>query len=156
MPTNNLPLALADTVTAVSRPGGEATALVALYDRSLDSVKGYSRMVAKAEPSFRDTANRFLALHAHHAEVLSRLLSDLGVKAEVGGGVMGLVNQAVVTFRAFFEDIDEDVMDQVRGGEDWVLKAFDAAIAEQTKAAPMLQAMRAELVALLADTRNLG
>lgn len=155
MPTNNLPLALADTVTAVAGPG-EATALVALYDRSLDSVKGYSRMVEKAEPSFRDTANRFLALHTHHAEVLSRLLSDLGFEAKAGGGVMGLVNQAVVTFRAFFDDIDEDVMDQMRSGEDWVLKAFDAAIAEQAKAAPMLQAMRAELAALLADTRNLG
>jgi hypothetical protein len=62
----------------------------------------------------------------------------------------------VVTFRAFFDDIDEDVMDQVRSGEDWVLKAFDAAIAEQTGVAPKLQAMRAELAELLADTRNLG
>ncbi len=155
MPTNNLPLALADTVTSVAADE-QAPALVALYDRSLDSVKGYAMMVENAEPSFRDTAERFRALHASHAEGLSRLLSDLGVEAKADGSVMGMVNHAVVAFRAFFDDIDEDVMDQVRSGEDWILKAFDAAIAEQAEAAPALQAMRAELAALLADTRNLG
>ena len=61
----------------------------------------------------------------------------------------------MVTFRACFDDIDEDVMDQLRSGEGWVLKAFDAAIAEQAEAAPTLQAMRAELNELLADTQVL-
>ena len=134
----------------------QATALIALYDRSVDSVKGFTTMVEKAEPSFRDTAERFRALHARHADRLARLLSDLGVKAEAGGSVMGTVNQAVVTFRAFFDDIDEDVMDQVRSGEDWVLQAFDAAIAEQAGNGDTLRAMRGELADLLAATHDLG
>lgn len=134
----------------------DATALTALYDRSLDSVKGFARMVETAQPEFRETAERFRALHAHHADALGRMLADLGVRVDADGSVMGLVNQAVVTFRAFFDDIDEDVMDQVRSGEDWVLKSFDAAIAEAAGSVADLRAMRAQLTDLLADTRQLG
>jgi len=49
-------------------------------------------------------------------------------------------------------------MDQVRSGEDWVLKAFEDAIAEQdsTDAGPKLRAMQTELINLLAETRHLG
>ncbi len=145
-----------------------AVALIALHDRTVDSVKGHVKMVEKAEPAFRDIAEQFRALHARHAGDLARLLADLGVEAESDGTIMGTVNQAVVTFRAFFDDIDEDVMDQVRSGEDWVLKAFDAAIEEQQSAERLgadqvgirpvakLREMRAELVTLLDETRDLG
>jgi uncharacterized protein (TIGR02284 family) len=137
---------------------GNAKALIALYDRTVDSAKGYAKMVEKAEPSFRDTAERFRAVHARHADDLARLLADLNITAEGDGSIMGLVNQAVVTFRAFFDDIDEDVMDQVHSGEDWVLKAFDAAIAEQSAATTTakLREMRAELTDILAETQRLG
>jgi hypothetical protein len=133
-------------------------ALMALYDRTVDSVKGFATMVDKAEPAFRDTAERFRALHARHADTLARLLADAGVETKAGGTVMGTFNQAVVTFRAFFDDLDEDVMDQVRSGEDWVLKAFDVAILEQAGAgaADELRSMQAELAALVAETLHLG
>lgn len=93
-------------------------ALAKLYDRTLDAMQGYVTMVEKAEPSFRDTAERFRALHVRHADVLARLLADLGVEADGEGSLMGRINQAVVSVRAFFDEIDEDVMDQVRSGED--------------------------------------
>ena len=136
----------------------DAQALTLLHDRVVDSVKGYAKVVEKAEPAFRDTAERFRALHARHAEDLARLLGDLGIDSDSQGTMMGTVHQAVVTFRAFFDDIDEDVMDQMRSGEDWILKAFDDAIAEQesTAAEPKLRAMQAELTDLLAETRHLG
>lgn len=136
----------------------DATALIALYDRVVDSVKGYDKMVEKAEPAFRDTADRFRTLHARHAQDLQQLFSVLDIETDADGSFMGTVNQTVVTFRAFFDDIDEDVMDQVRSGEDWVLKAFEDAIAEQDSAGagPKLRAMQAELIDLLADTRHLG
>ncbi len=136
----------------------EATALTEVFDRTVDSVKGYAKMVEKAEPSFRDTAERFRALHARHADELARILADLGIDADRDGSIMGTVNQAVVTFRAFFDDIDEDVMDQVRSGEDWVLKAFEEAIVEQAGAVPTakLREMQTELTELLADTQHLG
>lgn len=136
----------------------DAKALIALYDRTVDAVKGYDKMVEKADPAFRDTADRFRTLHARHAKDLQQLFSDLGIETDADGSLMGTVNQAVVTFRAFFDEIDEDVMDQVRSGEDWVLKAFEDAFAEQDTAVagPKLRAMQAELIDLLVDTRHLG
>jgi uncharacterized protein (TIGR02284 family) len=133
-------------------------ALAKLYDRTLDSMKGYATMVEKAEPSFRNTAEQFRTLHARHADVLARLLADLGVEPDGDGSLMGTVNKAVVSLRALVDEIDEDVMDQVRNGEDWVLKAFDAAIEEQEASATTarLREMRAELVDLLDATRTLG
>jgi hypothetical protein len=141
-----------------AEPNDGATALIALYERTLDSVKGFAKMVEKAEPSFRQTAERFRALHARQADELARLLADLGIDADADGSFMGMVNEAVVAFRAFFDDIDEDVMDQVRSGEGWVLKAFDAAIAEQGAAMPTakLREMQAELTDLLTETGHLG
>ena len=147
----------ADT-TDPADTGPVPEALIALYNRTVDSTKGYARMVEKAEPSFRDTAERFRALHARHAGDLARFLATMGIEADADGTLMGTVNQAVVTFRAFFDDIDEDVMDQIRSGEDWVLKAFGSAIAEEahpTRAAS-LREMQTELTALLADTSHLG
>lgn len=151
-------------ITPLADPHGESdaprreTALTALYDRTVDSVKGYTTMVEKAEPSFRDTAERFRALHARHAGDLAGIMADLGIEAVSDGSIMGTVNQVVVMFRAIFDDIDDDVMDQVRSGEDWVLKAFDDAISEQDGAIPTakLRELQAELTDLLADTRHLG
>jgi uncharacterized protein (TIGR02284 family) len=136
----------------------QAKALMMLLDRSVDSAKGYAKMVEKAEPEFRDTAERFRSLHARHAGGLALLLADIGIEADADGTMMGTVNEAVVTFRAFFDEIDEDVMDQVRRGEDWVLHAFDEAIAEQDGrgASAHLREMRAQLTDLLAETRHLG
>jgi Domain of unknown function (DUF2383) len=136
----------------------EPDALMSLYDRTVDSVQGYEKMVEKAEPSFRETAEQFRALHARHAEHLALLLGNLGFEASGDGTIMGTVNRAVVTFRSFFDDIDEDVMDQVRSGEDWVLKAFDEAIAEHDGlgVAGELRVMKAELTELLDQTRTLG
>jgi uncharacterized protein (TIGR02284 family) len=155
MPTTVSPLVLTGALAPVAKHPG-ATALAALYDRSVDSVKGFATMVDKAQPSFRATAARFRALHASHVGRLAGLLADRGAMPDSDGSAMGTVNQAVVSFRAFFDDIDEDVMDQVRSGEDWVLKAFDAAIAEQPEAAAPLHAMRAELTDLLVETQDLG
>ena len=53
-------------------------ALIALANRTVDSTKGYARMVEKAEPSFRDTAERFRSLHARHADKLARRVARSG------------------------------------------------------------------------------
>jgi Domain of unknown function (DUF2383) len=149
-------LSLADTNDA-RHDAAHPEALIALYDRTVDSLRGFVKMVEKAEPSFRDTAERFRSLHARHAGDLARMLADRGAEAKADGSIMGLVNEAVVSFRAFFDDIDEDVMDQVRSGEGWVLTAFDEALAEMDREddSAKLREMRAELATLLDDTRHL-
>ncbi|WP_439524763.1 DUF2383 domain-containing protein [Marivita sp.] len=124
-----------------------------LYTRIVDAKAGFDVMVDKAEPEFRDVATSFRDLHARHADRLSKLLHG---QVDEDGSLMGTVNKAVVSIRAFFDEIDEDVMDQVRRGENQVLAAFRDA--ETNCAAPHeaeLIAMRAELEDLLDRTAHL-
>lgn len=134
------------------------TALAVLHDRNIDMVKGFATMAEKAEPTFRDTAERFRALHARHADALARLLADLGVDTSPDGTLMGYVHTAVVSVRAFLDAIDEDVMDQVRAGEASLMQSYDDAIAESVAHGfvSTLQQMRAEVQAEVAATQHLG
>lgn len=136
----------------------EATeALVTLHQRTVDALKGYAKMVEKAEPEFRNTAERFRSLHAANAARMSRILARLGHPVSDDASMMGNLNEAVVAFRAFVDQIDEDVMDQIRDGEDWILAAFDDAVASRQDAVRAeLFEMRAELVKLLDETSHIG
>ncbi|MFA8384037.1 MAG: DUF2383 domain-containing protein [Pelagibaca sp.] len=124
-----------------------------LYTRIVDAKAGFDVMVDKAEPEFRDVAISFRDMHARHAEEIARLLHG---HVDADGSLMGTVNKAVVSVRALFDEIDEDVMDQVRNGEDHVLSAFREA--EENGPAlheAKLIAMRAELEDLLHRTAHL-
>ncbi|MES2666667.1 MAG: DUF2383 domain-containing protein [Pseudomonadota bacterium] len=128
-----------------------------LHTRTVDALKGYARMLEKAEPTFRPVVQRFHDLHSRHATALAAIVAALGGTVDADGSFMGTINQTVVSLRAFFDEIDEDVMDSVRSGEDHVLKAFDGALEfglpPDHEAA--IVAMRDELVALLDETRHL-
>ncbi len=141
-----------------TRPDSHAasppTALIALHDRTRDAVRGFVVMADNAEPSFQRTVQTFLALHRQQSETLAGLLQAKGEEVYPDGTLMGTVNEMVVKVRAFFDEIDSDTLDQIRSGEDWILQAFDAAIAEETDPATVasLGAMRADLVQLQATT----
>lgn len=129
-----------------------------LYNRTVDALAGYEKMVEKAEPSFRPTAQAFRALHAGHADRLSRLLSDLGRDVSEDGTLMGTINVAVVSMRSMFDAIDHDVMENIRSGEDSILGAFDNAIAKCDDAtlAAELSDMRLALTSLLDRTSHIA
>lgn len=124
-----------------------------LYTRIVDAKSGFDVMVEKAEPEFRDVATSFRDMHGRHASKIAELLHG---HVDKDGSLMGTVNKAVVSIRAFFDEIDEDIMDQVRNGEQWVLESFREA--EANCAGPheaQLIAMRAELEDLLDRTAHL-
>lgn len=129
-----------------------------LQRRTVDVLAGYVSMADKAEPSFRPVVERFRALHDRHNAALTAMLIRMGQEPDTDGTFMGAVNRAVVSLRALFDDIDEDVMDAIRDGENHVLTAFDDAIASDGLTIPDrqdLRAMRDELTMLLQDTRHL-
>lgn len=150
------PTAAAAIPTADLRSDG-ADALITLHQRTVDVLTGYATMVEKAEPSFQSTAEAFRALHARHADRLARIIADMGHTPDVDGTLMGTVNKAVISLRAMFDEIDDDVMDSVRNGEKHVLEAFDDAIGATTDLALTrdLGDMRAEIVTLLDQTSHL-
>ena len=140
--------------TTAGRSTDDALDAIADVHRStLDAQAGFETMVAKAEPQFRPIASAFHALHARHAQALAAMLARAGRTADTDGSFMATVNKAVVSMRAFFDDIDEDVLAQIRDGEESVIDAFNDALAEPLSAGDdeTLRAMRAELMELVAQ-----
>jgi hypothetical protein len=132
-------------------------ALVTLHQRTVDALKVYVKMVEKAEPEFRPVVQRFHDLHARHAAALAGKLSAMGVAVDPHGTLMGVINETVVGLRAFFDEIDEDVMNSIRNGENHVLDAFHEVLRVDgsPEDAADVSVMRDELVGLLEDTRDL-
>ena len=89
---------------------------------------------------------------------LAPMLAARGLDGEASPSVMGTINKAVVSVRALFDDIDTDVMDRIRSGEEHVRDAFGVAIGSGLSGAEQrdVQRMRDELDSLLADTSHLG
>lgn len=132
--------------------------LVALHRRTVDDISGFAAMVDRAEPDFRAVAQHFHDLHRRHAAALALILRERGVEPDADGSFMATVNKVVVGVRSLLDDIDGDVMHQVRSGEEWTLDAFDRAVAamKDDPAEARLHEMRAELAELLAKTSDLG
>lgn len=140
---------------ATAKAGRDA--LVTLHLRTVDALKGYVKMVEKAEPDFRPVAEQFHGLHARHATALAGMLSAMGISVNPHGSVMGTINETVVGLRAFFDEIDEDVLSNIQNGEDHVLDAFDEVMKAELSVedAAAVSAMRDELVELLDDVREI-
>jgi uncharacterized protein (TIGR02284 family) len=132
-------------------------ALIALHTHTVDALAGYAKMVEKAEPSFRSTAEDFRALHARHADGLARHIAYRGRQVNEDGSFMGTINKAVVSLRAIFDEIDHDVLNNVREGEKHVLNAFDDALSAPVSPAITadLRQMKDELETLLASASKI-
>lgn len=132
-------------------------ALAHLHTRTTDTLSGFQVMVDKAEPEFRPVAEQFQSVHDRHARQLTETLIRHGRQPDLDGSFMSGVNRVVVNLRAFFDEIDDDVMDQVRNGERHVIDAFDEALKEDLPDAERQEvaAMKAELTGLIDETRHL-
>ncbi len=119
--------------------------------RSLDARAGFQTLVEKAEPEFRPVAEEFLALHTSHAERLSILLKRRGLEPETDGSFMAKINEGVVSIRALVDEIDEDVMDNIRSGETFIASAFKEAI----DAVPVASREHGDLIAMKVDLDTL-
>lgn len=127
-------------------------ALAALHTRIVDALAGFDTMVEKAEPEFRPVVTRFADLHRRHAAAVAAMLEG-AAGTEGGASFMSGVNRTVVTLRSWFDDIDDDVMAQVRNGEGHVLSSFDEAIVASSGARRSeLEHLRGELEVLLEET----
>ena len=145
------------TASPASMTEAQLDDLATAHTRTVDALAGFETMVEKSEPEFRDVAIRFRDLHKRHAAQLGAMLEAQGRRPDTDGSFMATVNTLVVSTRAFFDEIDEDVMEQVRDGERHVLNALSdahAAVSDPSHRNAINQ-MRRELVTLLDQTRGL-
>jgi uncharacterized protein (TIGR02284 family) len=133
-------------------------ALIDLHISSVDALRGYQKMVEKAEPAFRPVVERFSALHTRHVARLDVMVREMGGVPDADGSFMGSINRAVVTLRAMLDAVDADVMDNIRDGEEHVFAAFDRAVQASLPQGhrQALTDMRAELSALLTETADIA
>lgn len=130
-------------------------ALETLHTRSVDVLAGFETMVAKAEPEFRPIAEQFQSLHQRQIAEIAAMLTKAGRTPDADGTFMSSVNRAVVSVRAFVDEIDADVLGQIQSGEQHVLDAYGDALAQRqgTQDAARLSEMRQELSTLLAEAQ---
>lgn len=136
-----------DTIDALSK----------LHIRSVDAQQGFETMLTKAEPEFRPVVQQFHDLHSRHAAALAQIIAALGGAPDHDGSFMGAVNRTVVSLRAVFDEIDEDVMDAIRDGEERILEDFAKALSKGA-GQPWyddVKYMRDEVLSLLEATRHL-
>lgn len=153
-------MSLLDSLEIQTMPGASDSleALIELHTLSVDTRRGFDKMVEKADADFRPIADRFSALHDRHVARLDMMVREMGGLPDADGSFMGAINSAVVTLRAVFDSIDSGVMAQVRSGEENVIAAFDRTIAAslpQGHTEALIQ-MKGELTAILDETRKLG
>ncbi|QYK41449.1 MAG: DUF2383 domain-containing protein [Paracoccaceae bacterium] len=136
----------------------DMSVVVIAHERTVDAAAGFDKMAEKAEPHFRPVAERFLGLHQRHALILAGILRKGGIEPDEDGTLMGTINRAVVATRAFLDEIDEDVMAQVRRGEAHVVEAYENALHAglPDPDRQVIADLHEELTALLAETRHLS
>jgi uncharacterized protein (TIGR02284 family) len=123
--------------------------------RTLDVQEGFAKMAEHAEPEFAPVVQAYLKLHTRHGEDLTRMLTDAGIRPDRDGSFMGSINRLVVATRALFDDIDADMLAQIRSGEERVLDAYETALSTDLPPVEREHMTRLlnELKTLLAETR---
>ncbi|MDU8911371.1 DUF2383 domain-containing protein [Aestuariicoccus sp. MJ-SS9] len=131
--------------------GARIEALQALLTRSVDAQAGFDRMEELAKPEAREIVGLFRATHRRQIARVADLITELGGTPDKRPGILGRINRTVVTARALLARIDGNVLRSVRHGEEYVLCAFDRAIAisRGTSHGAELVAMQKELMQLM-------
>ena len=130
-------------------------ALEKLHTTLLDTRAGYeaAERDAKSE-SLRALFKRMIELHErNHGEVHSALAVQ-GKEPDDSGSLMASVHKAAVGVRAAVTGIDRSALGPFISGEEQVVKAYDAALAEPNATkTEMLRRQKADVVAMIEAMR---
>jgi len=94
----------------------------------VDAVHGYDVMIEKAEPEIKSVLEMTRETSDRQAEELAQFLIAQGRHPSEDGSFMSTVHEGVVRTRAFFTDIDGDVLPAVIDGERRIVSSYDDAL----------------------------
>ena len=99
----------------------------------VDAAHGYDVMLEKAEPEIRTVLETTRETTKRQAEELAQFLVAQGRHPTDDGSFMSTVHEGVVRTRAFFTDLDEDVLPAVVDGERRIVSSYDDALERLAK-----------------------
>ena len=94
----------------------------------VDAVHGYEVMIEKAETEIKAVLEMARETSNRHARELAEFLVAQGRHPTEDGSFMSTVQKGVVRARAFFTDIDGDVLPAVIDGERRIVSSYDDAL----------------------------
>ncbi|MEX3017709.1 DUF2383 domain-containing protein [Gymnodinialimonas hymeniacidonis] len=143
------------TPTESTNTSNDVDAVQKVLTRTLDALAGYDKMLPEAEPEVAPILRKLRETHHSHADQLSAMIVALGGTPETDGSFMSKVNETVVSLRAFFDEIDDDALERVIEGEEWVTDAFGDAAKELPEGhhRDELVKLRGELEEVLKEAR---
>jgi uncharacterized protein (TIGR02284 family) len=95
-----------------------------VHTRVADAVKGYDKLVAKADTRLRPAAQELLDMHQGHEKELAQYLAEAGRDPAKDGTFFATLNRVAIEVRSWFDDISENVTEQIKEGEKHILDAY--------------------------------
>jgi uncharacterized protein (TIGR02284 family) len=129
----------------------DTASLKSLHTILIDAEQGYETAIADAEaPDMKAIFEKMAALHARaHANVHAILL-DKGDRPDESGSYLSVVHKAVISIRSAVEGLDRSSLWSFADGEERIVGAFDAAIADAGASDPAVETLRRDREALVA------
>lgn len=99
-----------------------------VHTRVLDVIRGYEELAERAEPDLKPLVERMLMLHRAHHDQLHILLESRGHPPDERGSFMSIIQENVMRVRSWFDDMDRDLIPQIKMGEEQLMELYDQAI----------------------------
>jgi uncharacterized protein (TIGR02284 family) len=96
---------------------------------AIDARDAYRKALEDAgEFPLRAAVERLKEMHSTHATELAATILEKGGEPDTGGSFMGLINRAIVGFRAMFGTLDRSALPGIVDGEKRILRRYYLAI----------------------------
>lgn len=127
-----------------------------VHTRVLDVIEGYEELARRAEPDLEPLARRMLALHRAHHEQLHVLLEARGHPPDDKGSFMAVMQRNVMRVRSWVDDMDRDLVPNIRMGERQLMELYDEALAAAPAGERDRATLEAQRAALAEEVARMG
>lgn len=127
-----------------------------VHTRVLDVIQGYEELARRAESDLEPLARRMLALHKAHHEQLHVVLEARGHPPDDKGSFMGVMQRHGMRVRSWIDDMDRDLIPNIRMGEQQLIELYDEALAAAPAGERDRTVLEAQKAALSAEVARMA
>ena len=127
----------------------ECQALARVHTRVTDAIAGYEELGRRTAMPDAPLAAAMEDMHRRHRSGLEGMLASRGCEPSPDGSFLALVQEKIIRFRDWIDDLDDDIPARLRRTEERIVGLYDEAIDAMRDSAP-------ERSALAAQRREIG